>query len=91
MEEPNPLVHTEVDTALPVSQLLRLPQRPKNLLRVQNRPIGSFYTHPVRRPAFLRSAVRLFRYGIAQAGQKHKLRHVGRQHQGSGEVNYGPP
>lgn len=57
MEEPNPLVHTEVDTALPVSQLLRLPQRPKNLLRVQNRPIGSFYTHPVRRPAFLRSAV----------------------------------
>lgn len=42
MEVPNPLVHTEVDTALPVSQLLRLPQRPKNLLRVQNRPIGSF-------------------------------------------------
>lgn len=57
MEEPNPLVHTEVDTALPVSQLLRLPQRPKNLLRVQNPSISSFYTHPVRHPAFLGSAV----------------------------------
>ena len=63
----------------------------KSFVRPEIRPL--VLSTPIRSDAQRFSGLLfcLFRYGTAQVGQKHKLRHVGRQHQGSGEVNYGPP